>query len=108
MRTVPWIGPVGSANYSRQVAAGLGVRRSVPAERLERGGDPPRGEVGGPLGHLVDGEERRLADLALLAHHPVHQRRVVHAAVEDQAERVVPAAPRGQPVGEQQVAGRRP
>ena len=30
----------------------------------------------------------------------------MHAAVEDQADRVVPAAPRRQPVGEQQAAGR--
>src|SRR6478735_7432677 len=68
-------------------AAGLGVRRPAPAERVQRGGDPPGSEVGGPFGHLVEGEERRLSDLALLAHHPVDQRRVVDAAVEDQAER---------------------
>ena len=44
-------------------------------------------------------------DLALLPHDRVHHRRVVHAAVEDQAHGVVPATPGRQPVGEQQPSG---
>ena len=86
--------------------AGLRVRRTAAGQVRQRRLDPARGEVGAPLAHLLDRAERRVADLALLADDVVEDRGVVLAAVEDQAQRVVPAAPRRQPVGEQQPAGR--
>ena len=86
-------------------ASGLGVRRTGAGERGERGLDPAGGEVGAPLPGLLEGAEGRRADLALLAHDVVEERGRMRAAVEDQAQGVVPAAPRRQPVGEQQGAG---
>jgi O-acetylserine/cysteine efflux transporter len=73
-------------------AARLGVGR--PAAEVGQGGPDPAGaEVGGALVDLVEGAEGRGADLARLRHDAVDERGVVGAAVEDQAERVVPAAP---------------
>jgi drug/metabolite transporter (DMT)-like permease len=61
----------------------------------ERRPDPAGAEVGRPLVHLVEGAELRGPDLARLRDDPVDQRRIVGAAVEDETQRVVPAAPRG-------------
>jgi O-acetylserine/cysteine efflux transporter len=72
--------------------ARLGVRRPA-AEVGEGGPDPAGAEVRGPLVDLVEGAEGRGADLARLRHDSVDERGVVGAAVEDEAERVVPAAP---------------
>lgn len=71
----------------------FGVRRTA-LQVGERGTDPARAEVGGPLVDLGEGAELRGADLARLGDDLVDDRGVVDAAVEDQAERVVPAAPR--------------
>ena len=76
-----------------------------PTDVRQRGLDPAGGEVRAALAHLLRRAELRGADLPRLGDDPVHDRRVVHATVEDQAERVVPAGPRRQPVGEQQAAG---
>ncbi len=77
-------------------AAGLGVGGTAVGlgEVGERGVDAAGGEVGAPLVDLLGGEELRRADLPGLLDDPVGDRGLVHPAVEDQAERVVPAAPR--------------
>jgi O-acetylserine/cysteine efflux transporter len=75
-------------------ATRLGVGGTA-AEVAERGADPAGAEVGGPLVDLVERAERRGPDLASLRDDPLHDRGVVGAAVEDQAEGVVPTAPRG-------------
>jgi len=75
-------------------ATRLGVRRAA-AQVGERGPDPAGAEVGRALVDLVEGAERRGPDLARLGDDPVDERGVVGTAVEDQAECVVPAAPRG-------------
>lgn len=75
-------------------ATRLGVRRTA-AEVGEGRADPAGAEVGGPFVDLGEGAELRAPDLARLRDDPADQRRVVGAAVEDQAERVVPASPRG-------------
>src|SRR4051812_39783131 len=87
-------------------SAALDVRRAAARGEVAQGRlDPAGGEVGAALAHLLDRGELRISDLALLAVDAPGDRGVVRAAVEDQADRVVPAAPRRQPVGEQQVAG---
>ncbi len=85
-------------------SAGLGVGRAA-GEVGQRRLDAAGGEVGGPLADLLEGAEPHIPDLPLLADDGVQRRDVDHAAVEDEAQRVVPAAPRGQPVGEQEPAG---
>lgn len=74
-------------------AARLGV--GGPATEVAEGGaDPAGAEVGRPLVDLVEGAERGGPDLARLRDDPLDEGGVVHAAVEDEAESVVPAAPR--------------
>lgn len=97
---------VGLASVPRRTSApGLGEGRPGAVEGGEGGLDAARGEVGAPLAHLLGGAERDGADLARLEDRGVEHRRGTHAAVEDQAQGVVPAAPWRQPVGEQQRAG---
>jgi drug/metabolite transporter (DMT)-like permease len=75
-------------------AARLGVRR--PAAQVGEGGaDPAGAEVRSPLVHPGERAELRRPDLPCLRDDPLDERRIVDAAVEDQAERVVPSAPRG-------------
>ncbi|RHW27789.1 EamA family transporter [Nocardioides immobilis] len=76
------------------LATGLGVGGAAVQVR-EGGADPAGAEVGGPLVHLGEGAELRGPDLPRLRDDLVDDRRVVGAAVEDQAQGVVPAAPRG-------------
>ncbi|MCW2780395.1 MAG: EamA family transporter [Marmoricola sp.] len=85
-------------------AATLGVRRARTVDVGERGNDPASGEVGTALVDLLDRAEAGRANLAKLADDVLGDRGVVHATVEHQADRVVPAAPRGQPIGQQQRA----
>ena len=113
VRTVPWMGPVWTPNIPTLVRTPGQV---VRPDSAYAGRSLPSASRAAAIRRAVksaarsatssSGEERRLTDLALLADHPVDQRGVVDAPVEDQAERVVPAAPRRQPVGEQQVPGR--
>ena len=77
----------------RPSASRLGVGGPA-AEVAEGGADPARAEVGGALVDLGQGAELRGADLPGLRDDPVDQPGVVAAAVEDQAQGVVPAAPR--------------
>jgi drug/metabolite transporter (DMT)-like permease len=75
-------------------ATRLGVRR--PAAEVGEGGSDPAGtEVGRTLIDLGERAELRAPDLPRLGHDPLDERSVVGAAIEDQAQRVVPAAPRG-------------
>ncbi len=86
-------------------APGLGVARTT-VQGGQGGRHPTRGEVGGAgldLGRRAEGDR---ADLAGLEHRAVQGGPGEHPAVEDQADGVVPAAPRRQPVGEQQGARR--
>lgn len=75
-------------------ASRLGVRRTA-AQVAEGGPDPAGAVVGGPLVDLGEGAELRGPDLPRLGDDPLEEGRVVGAAVEHQAERVVPTAPRG-------------
>ncbi len=75
-------------------AARLGVGR--PAAQVGEGGADPAGtEVRSPFVHLGERAELGGPDLPRLRDDPLDEGRIVDAAVEDQAERVVPAAPRG-------------
>lgn len=89
----------------RRSATGLGEGRPGALEGGQGGLDASSGEVSAPLAHLLGGAEGDRADLAGLQHGGVEHRRRPHAAVEDQAQGVVPAAPRRQPVRQQQWAG---
>jgi drug/metabolite transporter (DMT)-like permease len=75
-------------------AAGLGVG-STAAQVGEGGPDPAGAVVGGPLVDLGERAELGRPDLADLRDDPLDEGRVVGTAVEHQAERVVPTAPRG-------------
>jgi|GEM_PF-189663 len=79
---------------ARDSAARLGVGGAA-AEVGEGGADPAGAEVGSPFVHLGERAELGGPDLPRLRDDLVDDRRVVGAAVEDQAEGVVPAAPRG-------------
>jgi drug/metabolite transporter (DMT)-like permease len=74
-------------------ATRLGVGRTA-VEVGERRADPAGGEVGRPLVDLGERAEGRGPDLAGLGDDLVDECGVVGAAVEDQAQGVVPAAPR--------------
>ena len=77
----------------RPSAARLGVGRRA-AEVGESGPDAAGAEVGSTFVDLVEGAELCGADLPGLRDDPVDDRGVMGAAVEDQAQGVVPAAPR--------------
>jgi drug/metabolite transporter (DMT)-like permease len=74
-------------------AARLGVRRSATEVGQSRP-DPAGAEIGGALVDLGERAELRGPDLARLRDDPLDERRIVGAAIEDEAERVVPTAPR--------------
>lgn len=81
-------------------ATRLGVTRTA-VQRGKRGEHPASGEVGGTLLDLGERAERHRTDLAGLQHRGAEDRRRQPSPVEDQPDRVVPAAPGRQPVGEQ-------
>jgi hypothetical protein len=91
---------------SRNADEIVGVSARIRCTPARLRDDPSGGEVGRALVHLVDGAPLGLPDLTVLLDHLVEQGRVVGATVEDQAQRVVPATPRRQPVGEQERSGR--
>src|SRR5215212_7837684 len=100
--THPWSRPA-RTTVSRGPAA-LDVRRTSAAAQVRQGRlDPAGGEVGAALTYLLHRGELGVADLARLLADPVGDGVVVLAAVEDQAHGVVPAAPRWEPVGEQEL-----
>ncbi len=76
------------------LATGLGVGRTA-ADVVEGSSDPAGAEVGGALLDLDEGAELGRPDLARLRDDLPDEVGIVRAAVEDQAERVVPTAPRG-------------
>jgi hypothetical protein len=87
-------------------AAALDVRRPATVGQVGQGGlDPPGREVGAPLADLCEGRELGLAYLPRLLDDSVGEGGVVLAAVEDEADGVVPAAPGREPVGQQEGAG---
>src|SRR3954451_2539354 len=96
----------GRAATRRSGAAALDVRRwcFAPCDGQRRG-DPAGGEVRAPLAHLLQGGELGVPDLARLEHHRVEHAGIVRTTVEDEADGVVPAAPRWEPVGQEEVAG---
>ncbi len=90
----------------RLAPARLRVRRAAAAlETRQRGRDATGGEVGAALPGLLERAELDAADLAGLLDHRVEDRGVTDTTVEDEAEGVVPPAPRRQPIGEHQRAG---
>src|SRR6185369_1547887 len=75
-------------------ATAFDVRRAAARGEVgQRGLDPASGEVGAALTHLLCGGELGVPDLALLPVDALGDRGGVPTAVEDQAHRVVPAAP---------------
>lgn len=56
-----------------RLSARLGVARAGAVEGGEGGDDPARGEVGGTLVDLLDGQELRVEDLPRLVDDAVHE-----------------------------------